>query len=221
MITTENSNDIYVGSTTLTLKARLQKHECHYRTGIYCSSSEIIKQGDYKIVLIKNFACNSLIELELEETRYQKDLVCVNKKLARLTEDEKEVYQTKYYIENKEIIKQYQIQYRIENKDRITERQKKYDIENKDRITERQKKYYIENKDRLNERQKKYYIENKDEILEYRKQYNIGNKEKLTKKFNCDCGGTYQYRNKSIHIKTTKHINYFKTKTKYIFKIKQ
>ena len=56
MIITENSNDIYVGSTIKTLKVRLQNHESKYRTGDrYCSSQEILKQGGYKIVLIKNF----------------------------------------------------------------------------------------------------------------------------------------------------------------------
>ena len=92
MIMTENSNEIYIGSTVQTLKRRLAQHECKYRKGVYRSSQEILKQGNYKIVLIKDFACNSLIELELEETKYQKDLVCVNKKRTRITEGEKRQY---------------------------------------------------------------------------------------------------------------------------------
>jgi hypothetical protein len=90
MIMTENSNDIYIGSTVQTLKLRLQQHECKYRKGVYRSSQEILKQGNYKIVLIKNFACNSLFELETEETKFQKDFVCVNKNFARVTEEEKQ-----------------------------------------------------------------------------------------------------------------------------------
>ena len=89
MITTENSNDIYIGSTIQTLKIRLQHHETSYRADRYCSSSEIIKQGKYKIVLIKNFACDSKAELEFEETRFQKDMVCVNSQYGRGRMDEK------------------------------------------------------------------------------------------------------------------------------------
>jgi len=139
MIMTENSNDIYIGSTIQTLKARLNKHESYYKTGIYCSSAEIIKQGNYKIILIKNFACDSKEELEFEETRFQKDMVCVNKILARLTDEEK-----------RQNNKQNKKKYYIENKQRINENKKKYYIENKQRINENKKKYYIENKERLN-----------------------------------------------------------------------
>ena len=89
MIITENSNDIYVGSTVQTLKRRLEQHECKYRKGVYRSSQEILKQGNYKIVLIKNYACNSKLELETEEAKYQRDLVCVNKYRARITEEER------------------------------------------------------------------------------------------------------------------------------------
>jgi len=145
MITTENSNDIYIGSTIQTLKLRLQEHESIYRNGIYCSSQEIIKQGKYKIVLIKNFACNIKEELEFEETRFQRDMVCVNKQLARLTKDDIREYQKQYYINNKDDIrenqKQYQKQYYINNKDDIRENQKQY-----------VKQYYIENKQKLNQK---------------------------------------------------------------------
>jgi hypothetical protein len=181
---TENSNDIYIGSTILSLKLRLQIHESRYRNGIYCSSQEIIKQGKYKIVLIENFACATKAELEFEETRFQKDMVCVNKKLARLTKDD---------------IRENQKQYRIENKNKIRENQKQYN-----------KQYYINNKDDIRKNQKQYV-----------KQYYIENKQKLNQKFTCACGGRYLYRTKSMHYKSIKHINYLKSKTKYIFKIKR
>ena len=209
MITTENSNDIYVGSTTLTLKARLQKHECHYRTGIYCSSSEIIKQGNYKIILIKNFACDSKEDLEFEETRFQRDMVCVNKNLARLTDEEKKEYKKQYDFENKNEIREYKKQYYLENKNEINEKNKQYYFENKERLNEKNKQYYLENKNEINEKQKQYYFENKNEIREYQKQYYTDNKQKLTKKFTCECGGRYTQVNKLRHFKTDKHKKYF------------
>lgn len=143
MIMTENSNEIYIGSTTQTLTKRLKEHESRFRRGVkYCSSQEILKQGNYKIVLIKDFACNSLIELEAEETKFQKDLVCVNKQRARLTEEEKRQYKKQYKIDNKEKIKQQRKQYRIDNKESI----KQYYIDNKEKL----KQYRIDNKEKLN-----------------------------------------------------------------------
>ena len=100
MITTENSNDIYIGSTIKTLKSRLTQHEIDFRNGVYCSSSEIIKQGDFKIVLIKDFDCNSLIELETEETKFQREMVCVNKRQARLMRDQINKTNIKWYEKN-------------------------------------------------------------------------------------------------------------------------
>jgi len=78
MITTDNSNDIYIGSTIKTLKARLQGHESKYKVGVYCSSQEILKQGNYRMKIIRHFACNSKAELEIKETEYQRNYECVN-----------------------------------------------------------------------------------------------------------------------------------------------
>ena len=55
---------------------------------------------------------------------------------------------------------------------------------------------------------KQYYENHKEEILEYRKQHYQDNKERLKQKFNCECGGRYTKKNKTIHIKTKKHLNY-------------
>ena len=91
----DNTNgNVYVGSTIQTLKERLNRHKTNFRNGCYCSSQEILKQGNYKIVLIKDFDCNSLIELETEETKYQRNMVCINKRIARLTDEERKQNKT-------------------------------------------------------------------------------------------------------------------------------
>lgn len=132
MIITENSNDIYVGSTVQTLKERLQGHESRYRVALYCSSQEILKQGNYKIVLIKNFACNSKLELETEETKYQRDLVCVNKYRARITLEEKRQYK-----------KQYKKQYKINNREKINKKKRENRARKKKELLENKKKRII------------------------------------------------------------------------------
>lgn len=66
--------------------------------------------------------------------------------------------------------------------------------------------YYQENWDRIQIRNKKYYEENKEEISKYKKQYKKDNNIKCE----CECGGKYTSSHKSTHLKTKKHINFFK-----------
>ena len=61
--------------------------------------------------------------------------------------------------------------------------------------TEQEKKEYDK------EKNKKHYEINK----EYYKEYNEKHKAKFTEKFNCECGGKYQFRDKSKHFKSIRH----------------
>ena len=89
-----------------------------------------------------------------------------------------------------------------------TEYMKEYRINNKDEIKEYMKKYHIDNKEYFTE----YYYDNKDKILKHNREYNKKNKEsiqiKQCIKIECPCSGKYTRHNKSIHIKTKKHIKY-------------
>ena len=88
-IVTENSNQIYIGSTTESLKRRLQKHECAYRNQNGDGSSNIIlRQGGYSIQLIKDFPCNSRGELAREEGVYIQSMDCINLLVAGRTRQE-------------------------------------------------------------------------------------------------------------------------------------
>ena len=143
MIITENSSDIYVGSTIQTLKARLQGHVKEYRYGSkYCSSQDILEQGDYKIVLIKNYPCSSLNELEREESNFQRDLVCVNKRIEGRTQkewykDNREVLiakQKEYYNDNREVLNAYYKAYHIKNREARLIGMKEYKIKNREAL---------------------------------------------------------------------------------------
>ena len=58
---------------------------------------------------------------------------------------------------------------------------------------------------------KEYNKENYDKNIETmkikNKEYRNENKEKLNEKFTCLCGGKFTHNNRSIHIKTKKHLN--------------
>ena len=150
MIVTDNSNDIYVGSTIRTLKERLQRHVSDYRTGVYKSSQEILKQGNYKIILIKNFPCNSKNELEREEGKFQRDLECINKNIAGRTVEE-------YRIENREALNAKYKEHYIENREAINARQKEYNMKNREALLAKKKEYYIENREAINAKMKEKF----------------------------------------------------------------
>jgi hypothetical protein len=226
------TKEIYVGSTTLSLEERLRQHTSDYNRYLnnkrdFVSSFVIIERGNYKIVLLENYPCETREELLIRERYYFDTLNCINKCRPILTTkeqcDEKKDYNKQYYIENRDEIKdqnkQYYIenreeiiekqkQYRIENREELKDQKKQYRIENREKLIEKQKQYYIENREEIIEQKKQYYIENSEEKKEYSKQYRIENRDKITELFNCECGVKYQKCSKSKHFKTKRHQNY-------------
>jgi hypothetical protein len=111
-IVSANSSKCYVGSTTKTLKQRLNKHYNHYNENKTCSSREVLSCGDVSIELIKEFPCNSKRELEREEGKYQLELDCVNKHIAGRTHNE-------YINDNRERVNYMKRLNYIKHKDKI------------------------------------------------------------------------------------------------------
>ena len=70
------SNECYIGSTTLDLSQRLAQHVCSYKRWLngktnFVTSYIIIEKGDYDIVLIENYPCNSKEALHARESTFQ------------------------------------------------------------------------------------------------------------------------------------------------------
>lgn len=84
-IVSDNTDQIYIGSTTLSLNRRFQVHLSAYRRWIisdggYITSFVIISEGESRIELIENYPCNSNDELRQREQFHldvNKD-ICVN-----------------------------------------------------------------------------------------------------------------------------------------------
>ncbi|EEY62146.1 uncharacterized protein PITG_14040 [Phytophthora infestans T30-4] len=55
---------------------------------------------------------------------------------------------------------------------------------------------------------KRYWKANREEINEKNKQYNELHRDRLVEKVICECGGHYQYRGRSYHFKSQKHIRW-------------
>ncbi len=86
------TNDIYIGSTFLTLKERLKNHLNEYNRkdcNSYCTSYEILKIGEYRIELIENYPCDNDDELRLREAEYiiENLDICVNKQIPKNISD--------------------------------------------------------------------------------------------------------------------------------------
>jgi hypothetical protein len=82
----DNTNDqCYVGSTCEPILARrLAGHVAQYNSYLngkqhYISSFDILKNGDYDIILIENFPCGNKDELHARERHWSNEIPCVNK----------------------------------------------------------------------------------------------------------------------------------------------
>ena len=189
----DNPELVYVGSTVNIIKRR-NHHKSDYNNEkskrhnlkIYRMMRENGGWECFKMVVIKEYPCNTRIELEIEEEKCRKELqATLNTLRCHSTKEEKKEYH-----------KEYSKTYRLENIDIVLEKQRQNRSENKDVINEKQRQKYFENKDVINEKQRQKYLENKDVINE-----NRGQKIKCDI-CNCYFSKSFIYR----HIKTTKHL---------------
>ena len=144
----DNPALVYVGSTVNIIKRRNHhKSDCNKETSkrhnlkIYKTIRENGGWECFKMVIIKEYPCNTRIELEIEEEKCRKELQAnLNSNRCHITKEEKKDLQCK----NSKT-------YRLENKDVILEKQRQYRLENKDVINEKQRQKYFEKKDVINE----------------------------------------------------------------------
>jgi hypothetical protein len=140
----DNTNgDVYIGSTIQTLKERMISHK-HNKN---CSSINIIKNGDYNIILVENYPCNSKKELETRERYYIENNECINERIPGRTT--KERYQ--------------------DNREKILEYQQEYRIKNPEILKNTKHEYYEKNKEKINNKNKEWRKNNSDKVIEYRK----------------------------------------------------
>ena len=125
-IISPHTDKCYVGSTIQPLCNRLALHRKHFDKKKY-SSREIMKLGDYKIILIENYPCNSKEELNKREQYFIDTLDCVNRFKAFITEEQKQERIKNYKIEyrkrerTKQLEKEYNKEWRKKNRDKINE----------------------------------------------------------------------------------------------------
>ena len=169
--------DIYIGSTTLSLSMRKVGHKSNFNKGGSCSSRILFeKYDDVRIELIEEFPCGNKMELNKKEGYYIRSMDCVNKHIAGRSQkeydDEHKEQKKQYYDEHKEQKKQY----REEHKEKFKKYNKEYREEHKEQKKEYNKIYYEKNKEKIKEYKKEYYEKNKDEINQKKREYYANNK---------------------------------------------
>ena len=127
------TGEVYYGSTTLkylcnrksTHIADVKRTDEGKRAG-KCMSYDIIKRGNWDIVLVEQYPCESKDELHTRESFYIKNNVCINKvDPAKWDEEKNKKSNRQSYLRNKEKI----LQKQKESRDNRTEEEIKKDKE--------------------------------------------------------------------------------------------
>jgi hypothetical protein len=184
----------YYGSTCEpTLARRLTVHVSDYKcfkegkTKKYITSFEVLEGGNYAIVLVEIFPCNTKMELHRREQYYIEGNDCVNRYIPTRTRAEWNVVNrsqilengAKYRLENHEKILEGQAKYNKENADKIKIRYAEYKKENADKIKIRSVEYNKENADKIRIRSAEYKKKNADKIRIRNKEFRANNPEKI------------------------------------------
>ena len=153
----DNTNgNLYIGSTTQSLTQRLAGHVRSYNFSLthekeYLTSFEIIKNGDYEIILIENVECENREQLRREERKHIELNICVNKNIPNQSKKE-------YNIKHKDEINESRKIYYSKNFDQIKERKQEYRKQNIDSVKEYEKDYRDRNQERIKERNSQIII---------------------------------------------------------------
>jgi hypothetical protein len=187
-ITSFQTEQIYVGSTTKTLCRRMADHRSAFKKPVKNYTAFIILAFDDAFIeLIENFPCNSKEELEARERHYIRTLPNVVNKVVP-TRSYKEWYE--------------------ENRDKILAHKREFNqndrIQNKETINTDLREKYHENEEYRNHRLelcRKFYAKRRVERL-------AKNKIEMT----CECGAKFQSSSKWQHEKTHKHQDFVNSK---------
>lgn len=146
-ICSDFGDDMYVGSTTNQLSKRMATHRSDYRQWKQgkkgkCSSYDIFdKYGvdNCKIILVEECKCNNKNQLRKKEDEYIRNMDCINKNKAFITDEEKKQYKQQYYEDNKHNILEQVKQNYEQNKDNKLQQMKQYYEQNKEKLLEQMK----------------------------------------------------------------------------------
>ena len=115
-LVSSQTDKIYIGSTTLSLKKRFAEHK--YTSNV-CSSKLITCYDDVDIKLLEEYPCNNRKELFKKEGFYIRNNKCVNKQILGRTQKE-------YWFETKPLRHKRQREFYQENREEIIKKNSIY-----------------------------------------------------------------------------------------------
>ena len=130
-ITCNITNDIYIGSTTLSLKARLKTHISDYKYNHKPTvSRHIIARGDYNISVIEELNTDDDTEILIREQYWMDNIPNINVKRAYTTKEKKKEMRKEdwdnWYKNNNEKKKEKSVDYYYKNWDFNQNKMKNY-----------------------------------------------------------------------------------------------
>jgi len=217
MIRDNTNQQIYIGSTTKKyLSQRKGEHVVSYNKWTntekgYCSSFDIIKNGDYICVLVELYPCKTYEELRMRE-QYHIDLNagCLNRARAYSSPEYLKEQQKIYFENNKEHLIECNKKWEKDNKESIKEKRKLYSEKNKEHIAKRHKQYRQDNLELENARSKKYKDANIEKLKKYRDDNADIIKARCAIKKVCECGCEVTQYKLPRHLETKRHIELMK-----------
>jgi len=100
MIKSPENDKVYIGSTTYTLRQRLQSHYKDLRRNKYCTAQDLLMTGNYEMLLIEKYPCDNSRELKERERFFIENFNTINKVIPLQTQKE-------YYYKNRDKLLQY------------------------------------------------------------------------------------------------------------------
>lgn len=184
----ETGGELYVGSTCNYTKRKYTHNRAINFKGSNCNAKlyNTIREngGEWRMIPIKEFPCESKLQLTIEEEKWRKELgATLNSHWCYCTD--------------------------VERREKKSKTHKQYYQDNKEKISEQGKQYREQNKEKISERDKHYYEKTRDKRLQKVKQYSQENKEKISERQNqkieCPiCGSMVSYRHMARHKRSAK-----------------
>jgi len=174
----KNISDLYIGSTTLTIKQRKALHKSNHKLKKNkCRSAIVIDAGDWYMIEIEACPCTTKWELQQRERFHILNTPnAVNNNTPTNCKTQKEYHQ----------------QYKKQNADKIKQYNQQYNKQNADKIKSNHQQYYQKNVDKLNAQSRQYNKQNADKI-----------KAQARIKDTCpNCGTTHRHDGKRKHQRT-------------------
>jgi len=118
-IVCNQSGKQYIGSTTISLAARLSQHKKLLKSLKSGTSKQVLENNDYSIVLIEDYPCDRKELLLQRERFYIETMDCVNKNMPNRSKED-------WYKDNRERLIEKQTIWNNNNKDKLREYQKTF-----------------------------------------------------------------------------------------------